>query len=1132
MGSESHTRPATEAKRWGARTFAVIVTSVLLGMMLPAPTQAAPSGMVHGAIASHVYWPADADLRAGGVFSTAQVDNRVDSKSAWGPSTLSGLGAAVIGTEATPTEPITLTELDGSWDRASLLGISANSQNEGLDGMWLITDAGGGAANAVAVPSRSSNPDFIQRFGDIESTAIKWAPANDKGTGIKGNTYWVELPWPSDFSRTTCGIEVNPGTNEIVIMNSCEPYADTDYAIYGPGDDGDPLTLADNTFRTLSGTRDLTMERPCVSDMTTDVAGNIYSLCGNGSRIDELFLYRTDGQTGEVSLISRGTASPALTYRAGAPVNDTDIGAYHSGLGFVDGKVVITSEQYANVGQYLPALDPLADTVSRVTGFPYGIQTSGPNKVQLRVDYDGAGIEGAVLLEGTVRDTDGTGVRGQTVGVYRAADDGTAVLVGSATTDADGDYQTLLNWADGVGYVRLVQPQRDTGGELKNGEVVSVEPFTTHNDGSNEISALNDDVNYGTNAPLGTIGVTTIDIASTPDLVRLAGNNALVQYHADFTVEYAGSTADLSPNSLLTANATGGNGPQHVAVEGDGSGDLRIGASNGAYVTGATDNSHASDDGVFLNLPGEKLTLNGQLIAQGKEYELRVQSEGAQADDAKVSAWATTPQTSSTAIPRPQFGERMSGDGADVLLDYRAPASNGFVTVRANSSLAQMQLPDNRNGEYAALPGNGATPWVTAGEIEDHNLQVVDAIARIAVNSPIPGSYQYSLSNVSAIAPSSNTASATVGEEGGRAAASQVASITTAGSNVIVTAGAHPEGSTLRKATVTDSVTGDKIADAVVSGDTITIPASAVPKGADVRLVLDYMELTVPITGMKIVAPVAGDLRADAAPEPDNWEITLTSGQTTQVINGQDAVRLDREVTYTLGERLRTVPAPAANAPLYTQKGALVCVDGLGDALPEGVFDAEAQTLTIGAPDAFPAPIECTLTNQSARVGLFVTQIGGATTAPTDGWSLDGDHSNDSFDFRLDASSISREALPAGYSLSASAPDGLSLIGVQRLDLTGAECEAAASDPANAADSCWKDVEDTDSSTVEQGVQNIYRIVAASPSDMPLLPMTGGVAAWIFGASAAGVLVAAAIAYMIRRRALESAGISTTLIAE
>lgn len=1130
MASESHTRPATEAKRGGVRTFAVIVTSVLLGMMLPAPTYAAPSGMVHGAVASHVYWPADADLRNGGVFSTAQVDNRVDSKSAWGPSTLSGLGAAVIGTEATPTEPITLTGLDGTWDRASLLGVSANSRNNGLDGMWLITDSSGGGVNAVATPSRSTNPDFIERFGDINSTAIKWAPATNDGTGVKGNTYWVELPWPTGFSRTTCGIEVNPGTNEIVIMNACEPYADTDYAIYGPGDDGDPLTLADNTFRTLSGTRDLTMERPCVSDMTTDVAGNIYSLCGNGSRIDELFLYRTDGQIGEVSLISRGTADPALTYRAGAPVNDTDIGAYHSGLGFVDGKIAITSEHYANVGQYLPALDPLADTVSRVTGFPYGIQTSGPTKVQLRVDYDGAGIEGAVLLEGTVRDTDGAGVPGQTVGVYREADDGTAVLVGSATTDAAGGYQTLLNWADGVGYVRVVQPQRNTGGELKNGEVVEVEPFTMHNDGSNEVSALNE-VNYRANPPLGTVGVTSIDIASTPDLAKVTGKNALVQYHADFTVEFGGSTADLSPNSLLTATAAG-NGPQHVSVEGDTSGDLRIGASNGVHVTGATDDSHANDDGVFLDLAGEQSTVNGQLIAQGKDYTLRVRSEGAHADEAKVSVWATAPQTSSTAIPRPQFGGRMSGDGADVLLDYRAPASNGFVTVRANSSLSQMQLPDNRSGEYAALPGNGATPWVTAGEVEDHNLQIVDAIARIAVDSPIPGSYQYSLSNVSATAPSSTTASATVGDEGGRVAARQVASITTAGSDVIVTAGAHPEGSTLHRATVTDSVTGDKIADAVVSGDRITIPASAVPKGADVRLVLDYLERTVLITGTKIVAPVAGDLRAGTTPEPDNWEITLTSGQTTQVINGQDAVRLDREVTYTIGERLRTAPAPAANAPLYSQKGSLVCVDALGDALPEGVFDEEAQTLTVGASDAIPAPIDCSLTNQSAHIGLFVTQVGGATTAPADGWSLDGDHSDDSFDFRLDATSIAREALPGGYSLSASAPDGLALVGVQRLDLTGAECEAAVADPANAAESCWKDVEDTDSSTVQQGVQNIFRIVAASPSDMPVLPMTGGVASWIFGAAAAGVLVAAAVTYMIRRRALESAGISDTLLTE
>ncbi|MBS3182870.1 invasin domain 3-containing protein, partial [Leucobacter manosquensis] len=810
------------------------------------PAQAAGAAQQHGTEAGALYWPADADLQAGGVYSTAQVNNSEGKNPAWGPSTLSGLGAAIIGTKATPSEPITLTKLDGSYDRASLLGVSANANNKGLDGLWLQTDGGGNFVNAVSRPSASTNPDFISNFGNMNSAAVKWAPANDLGTGEKGKSYWVEIPWPTEVfgvNSVSCGIEVNPVTNELVIMNTCAPTPTTSYLVYSPGPDGDPLTLEDNAFRTFTAAGNMSYTGIAVTDMILDAAGNVYVVSGVSGRIGALHLYRVDQNTGRISLVSTGTAEKPLTYRAGAPVADTDIGAYQSGLAFEDGRAIVTSEQFANLGQYLPSIDPLAHSVQRVEGFPYGIQNSGPTKTQLRVDYDGAGTEGAIAFEGVVTDTAGNGLPGQTVAIYRDQEDGTAKLVGYQTTEADGSYKGLLNWSNGVGYARVVQPQMTTGDQVKNGEVVSIDASTEFNDGTNEISVLNTDSNFGVNEPLGTIGETTIDLASTADLVKISGNNAAVAYHADFVVEFGGSTADLSRNSLLNSNANNGNGPQHVTIEGDAANDLRIGEVNGSYLVGATDNSHSSDDGVFLKLNAEARLLNGQLLAQGKDYSLRVNSQGAQAENAKVSAWSTTPQASATASPRSAFGERMSASGSAAELQYTAGRANGFSTVRVDSSLAEILKPDNSDGEYAGILGNASsTPWVTSGEVEDHDVQTVNAIARVGVESSVPGDYSYTMSNVTTVAPSTTAVAVNVPAEGGFAAESGVHAVSTVSNDVVVTAGDSPAGALLSGARVVDSVTGDQITDAEFADGKITIPGSSVPLGADVRLVLEYSE--------------------------------------------------------------------------------------------------------------------------------------------------------------------------------------------------------------------------------------------------------------------------------------------------
>lgn len=280
--------------------------------------------------------------------------------------------------------------------------------------------------------------------------------------------------------------------------------------------------------------------------------------------------------------------------------------------------------------------------------------------------------------------------------------------------------------------------------------------------------------------------------------------------------------------------------------------------------------------------------------------------------------------------------------------------------------------------------------------------------------------------------------------------------------------------------------------------------------------------VAVPGTGTKVVVPVQYPDPALPEAAAENWEITLTDGDDTVVMSGGTPAQLKRDTVYTVGERLRADPAPEASAARYTQLGELVCVDGEGTPLPDGVVDPDASTVTVGSELDVAEPVACTLSNQAAQVSFVTQRLGGQTTVPAAGWTLGVTGSEPGYSSALTDTTPSDVARPGDASLTAGIPAGLSLVGIQALDLTRAECAAHAPDATAAPQDCWLTVEGAGdpSATLAQGTHLVFRLVAAAPVDLPALPITGGLGSWVFMAGGVAVFALAGGTYLRRRHLL------------
>ncbi|KUF07004.1 hypothetical protein AUL38_01455 [Leucobacter sp. G161] len=276
---------------------------------------------------------------------------------------------------------------------------------------------------------------------------------------------------------------------------------------------------------------------------------------------------------------------------------------------------------------------------------------------------------------------------------------------------------------------------------------------------------------------------------------------------------------------------------------------------------------------------------------------------------------------------------------------------------------------------------------------------------------------------------------------------------------------------------------------------------------------------SVPTLGEKVVQDVRYPAPELAPVGAENWEITATEGTTTEVISDpSQPIELDRDKTYVIGERLRAMPEPSADA--YTLQGKPECLDGNGVNLPVGMFNPTTSQLTVSATADVTAPITCSLTNQASQVSYVTQRLGGQTAVAPAGWKLSGTSTEgDSFSLLPEEQSV--VAKPASFELSAALPTGLALVGIQKLDLASAGCAPHAVSPLSAPQSCWIETEPS-GTLVAQGTHEVFRLVAGAPVDMPTLPLTGGLGSWQF-LGAGGIALALAALGQWRRRHLMNA---------
>lgn len=271
----------------------------------------------------------------------------------------------------------------------------------------------------------------------------------------------------------------------------------------------------------------------------------------------------------------------------------------------------------------------------------------------------------------------------------------------------------------------------------------------------------------------------------------------------------------------------------------------------------------------------------------------------------------------------------------------------------------------------------------------------------------------------------------------------------------------------------------------------------------------------VQILGTSRTTPVRYGAPGLAPADPANWEVTVTADGVTSVIDGETA--LERGTVYTIGNRLRSNPAPDASALHYAVQDPVTCTDSAGSPLPSTVFSAVTRRLIIGDDTVIKEPILCDVANQTSQVTLWTARIGGRTVAPQAGWELRAANADPIQTFTLDQARGSAEALPADYTFTASVPQGLSVIGLQKLDLAQESCAAMAGSADMAPQSCW--VEVGSGAVHEVSVtpnHDVYRIVAGTPADLPTLPLTGGVGAWLFTAAGIGALIVAVVCHVRR----------------
>ncbi|MDR3359170.1 MAG: Ig-like domain-containing protein, partial [Bifidobacteriaceae bacterium] len=519
------------------------------------------------------------------------------------------------------------------------------------------------------------------------------------------------------------------------------------------------------------------------SDVASDAVGNMYLMLGAGSAQHALLRINVPHDRQRQPRSTGWTFEIVQTFTQSITTSDAWSMAY------MNGKLYTGHEDYSYY-----RWDPLTGAVDDMSS------------TQLAIPVDMAAAQTVPVISGTVYNDvagDGSvagdpGLEGVVLEIWERGSGDSWIKRGETETDADGVYSATLNSASGEHAVRVARPSINgvnasqtyaSAGSFSNGassnpKFNTVTAYCAVN-GANYVAragngacpgarvdgidALNADVG-GTGNPFAASGGAQI-------VSRVAMTTDLALTEADFGITAAASWGD-APSVYKTTNAEGGPSasPKRASQN-----YLYLGPTAGVYPDGspgAGANAHPSDDGVEMRPidnsvtgVGDWLPLQDQVTAIDQVYEVRAKASG---DPAAVAAstvkgWITP---LSGGVAQPNMALPFLGGGGDCS---STPDASGYVrcyyrgpsTVVPSSGVASLYMRARVSSDpgvttTSRAPSNPATQsWVQYGEVEDYRLGVAGSVIRLRARTlaNVAANVNLSLgSNVSATAPSQNTA--------------------------------------------------------------------------------------------------------------------------------------------------------------------------------------------------------------------------------------------------------------------------------------------------------------------------------------------------------------------------------------
>ncbi|MDR2931447.1 MAG: Ig-like domain-containing protein [Propionibacteriaceae bacterium] len=673
-------------------------------------------------------------------------------------------------------------------------------------------------------------------------------------------------------------------------------------------------------------------------------------------------------------------ADPSVTYpNSGIYTPGTGI---HDGIFLGGGYTSITSDDYPLNEGVAPgstaSINWTASRMVRVNPLSGSMEPIGPTSIEDNatttdtlnpagyvmsqltgrgITYrDNASPQMLTVIEGHVyNDTNGDGaiedpkgVAGVRVAIYSG--DGT--LLGSQATAQDGSYSLVVS-GDGTYHVRVVQPQIDGVNAVQTwGSTINPEyPNAVLN--STQIHCVNGEIGPGQSQechnalPVPFVDPAlgeeeqTYDPSTWPTYATVTMTSNEEVGYADFGISTMGSYGDADVDPTEVADGA----PAHVA---NNEATVWLGSELGRYAGPATDDSHASDDGLHLSTSNGDIPLKGSTLSATKVYQLSGTVSGDETASAAASAqaWTTTPGDSSPNFNSDPVWTSGVVDGV-ATGDFQVAKSGSYRTasqtwVRAQVSGQAITLPTNADGEYqapASMTETSERYWATNGEIEDYSIKAIDSVVRPMVNTTA-GSGQFKVNTTTLTAD--NTKVTLYPEIGGAAGIKQSLLFynpdTTkwSVSKTDVTDTATGQEIDASKYVVTPATDGKsttvEVTPAVGDDISVLVTYTLAPSAADSTLTLDKPSTTVnsPITATVTVRAADG--------------VTLLPGQTVTFDNASDPTTTLSATTCVTSDKADasfgtcSVTITSAKAGTYT--------DELTASISTGEVDGSPATVT------------------------------------------------------------------------------------------------------------------------------------------------------------------------------------------